>query len=276
MKKYIVPIQTAAYLLLCCSAFSQKGIKGLINAEKAFASFTASHTIREGFLQYMDSAGVIFRQGYAVNALDTYQKQKPGTAILSWEPEFAVISASGDIGVTTGPYKIRPQTLPDTTVGRGSFSSVWQINKKGEWKNLADLGTSYSSPYPAVRKVKGISLPKTKNVNSTYDEVWQIDKKFNMAVQEKNTAILTSHISTDSWLNIDGQVPVVGAKQIQTALQNIPDGLILISQAGYLSSAKDLVYIYGTVINGLKKENYLRVWIYRNKQWQVILQTIKW
>jgi hypothetical protein len=96
------------------NAYSQKNIKGLINAEKQFAWFTASHTVKEGFMNYMDSAGIIFKNGAGVNALDNYRKQNAGPGILNWEPAFAVISASGDMGATTGPmssaqkqYRIR-------------------------------------------------------------------------------------------------------------------------------------------------------------------------
>jgi hypothetical protein len=104
MKINSVLFSVAAGLLVCATGFSQGNIKGLVNAEKAFASFTETHTIRDGFLKYLDSNGIIFRQGVAVNGIESFQKQKPGPAILSWEPSFAVISAWGDLGITTGTF----------------------------------------------------------------------------------------------------------------------------------------------------------------------------
>ena len=272
-KRSIVLI--TAFVTISFLSFAQKGIKGLVNAEKQFAFFTASHTVKEGFLNYMDSAGVIFRQGKDINALETYQKQKPGPGILSWEPAFAVVSASGDLGATTGPYEFRTKA-GDTVIGRGGFSSIWRINSKGEWKNLADLGISYNGIYPVVQQVKEIALPKAKQPGLSYEEVLLLDKKLNTAIQEKNVGGWMQYISTDSWLNIDGQKPVTGMLQITEALQKAPGSLLLSSKNGEMSAAKDLAYIYGAVINGIKKENYLRVWIYRNNQWLAILQTIKW
>ena len=277
MKMKISLFQAFAIILISNTAFSQKGIKGLINAERSFASYTTSHTIREGFLQYMDSAGIIFRQGNALNALDTYGKQKPGPAILSWQPAFAILSASGDMGVTTGPYELRAKSLQDTPVARGSFSSVWQINKKGEWKNLADLGVSYNTVYPAVKQVKEIVLlSKTNKTGKGFDEVLAIDKKFNQALQEKNKTEILSYLSPDSWLNIDGEMPIAGIASISKVLLKAPEIVLLNSFAGNISTAGDLAYIYGSVSNGNKKENYLRIWIFKNRQWQIILQTIKW
>jgi hypothetical protein len=276
MKKPALSFLIVAFLL-SAPAFSQKGIKGLIDAEKAFASFTAAHSIKEGFLQYMDSGGIIFRQGKPVSALEFYQQQKSGPVVLSWEPAFAVISASGDFGITTGSYEIRATSLQDTVIGRGSFSSVWQINKQGAWKNLADLGVSYKTGLPAVKQVQEIVLPAGISTGGiAFEEVFALDKKFNVALKEKNSGALLSYLPADSWLNMEGEKPINGDKMIANILLHIPETVSLNSEAGNISVADDMAYVYGSVVNGTKKENYLRVWINRNKKWQVILQTIKW
>jgi hypothetical protein len=270
---------TIFFLILLTSAqhaLSQKTIKGLINAEKQFAWFTSTHTVKEGFLQYMDSAGVIFQQGGERNALDFYKKQNAAPGILNWEPDFAVISASGDIGATSGPFTFRVKSAQDTPVGRGTFCSVWRINKQGEWKNLADLGSQCRIAPPEIIDVKEIILPKTGVTPGTTDELLLLDKKFNNALQEKKVGDWMPFISSDSRLNFDGSLPATGMLQIADALQKIPSGSQIVTKTGELSSAKDLGYTYGTIQNAGRMTNYLRVWIYRNKQWTAILQTIKW
>lgn len=275
MKKYQL-LFTVLLLTACSNSFSQTGIRGLVNAEKAFASFTVSHTIREGFLNYMDSTGIIFRQGEAINALETYQKQKPSPAILSWAPDFAVISASGDMGVTMGPYEFRVKSLQDTPVGRGSFSSVWHINKQGEWKNMVDLGVSYTERPSTKSTVQEITIHDAPNKTLSISAIFLLDQKLNNAIKEKNSKEWISLIAPDGRLNIEGHTPYTGNEAISAALTAFPAGLELHAVGGGLSTAKDFAYVYGTVVIGKKKENYLRAWVYRNKQWQVILQTIKW
>jgi hypothetical protein len=276
MKKY-APAVITLFLLISSHAFTQKEIKGLISAEKAFAAFTEKHTIREGFLQYMDSAGIIFRQGVAVNALEVFQKQKPGPAVLSWWPAFAVISASGDMGITSGPYELRTKSIDDTIAARGSFSSIWHISKQGIWKNLADLGVSYKQKYAAPNEVRQLVLTaKPVTVNSVFDVVLEADKKLNTAIREKNTEIIAASLSSDSWLNIEGETPFKNPKTINDALLKIPGTVLLQTQTGEIAASGDLAYIYGSVTNADKKENYLRAWIYSNNKWQVIMQTIKW
>lgn len=268
----LIPVALLCYF----SAAAQKGIKGLINAEKQFAWFTATHTVKEGFLAYMDSAGLIFRQGNELNALEAYRKQPSSPGVLNWTPAFAVISSSGDMGVTTGPYEFMAKSMQDTPVGRGSFCSVWQINKHGEWKNMADLGTSYKLVAPPVRQVKEVVQPKQTTDAISFEDILVIDKKFNAALQQKNMGMWMQYIASDSWLNIEGELPAIGMLQIADALQKLPGSVQVVAKAGSLSSAKDLAFVYGTVTNGASRNNYLRVWIYRNKQWQVIVQTLKW
>lgn len=267
----------ASLALLChYKAEAQKGIKGMINAEKQFAWFTANHTVKEGFLAYMDSAGVVFRQGSIVNALEAYRKQPASSGVLNWTPAFAVISASGEMGATTGPYELMAKSLQDTPIGRGSFCSVWQINKTGEWKNMADLGTSYKQEVSQVRQVKEVMQPRQTTENIVFEDILAVDKKFNEALQQRNMGVWMQYIASDSWLNIDGALPAIGMLQIADALQKLPASVQITAKAGNISIARDLAYVYGNVVNGGNKNNYLRVWIYRNKQWQVIVQTLKW
>ncbi len=268
----------AGILLVAISpVFSQKGIKGMINAEKEFAAFTASHSIREGFLKYMDSAGVIFNSsGQILNAQEIYQKQKPSAGVLSWTPAFALISASGDLGVTTGPYEYRLKSASDTVAEKGSFTSVWHIDQQGNWKNLVDLGVSYTAKYPLPKEVKEISLPKAKELSNSYEHVLVLDEKFNNTLEDKSIRGWQNGLAPDSWLNIEGELPAVGFEQVDAALRHIPVALLLVSRGGNVSSSGEFVYIYGTIEDKHKIGNYLRIWAYREKKWQVVLQVLKW
>jgi hypothetical protein len=276
MKKYAMLFSVATVLLAAPAAYAQKTIKGLIDAEKAFASYTETHNIRDGFLKFLDSNGIIFRQGNAVNAFESFSKQKAGPAVLSWEPSFAIISASGDLGITTGPFLVRATSINDTVVGRGNFSSVWKMNKAGEWKNVVDLGVSYTKKSAPTTQVQELILTQPVTTDISFSEIIDLDTKFNQAIKEKSINTILTQLSADSWLNAEGETPILGTKPISNILLHIPDTVLFKSDAGGISSSGDLAYVYGTVNNGNKKENYLRVWGNRNRRWQVILQTIKW
>jgi hypothetical protein len=258
-----------------CACMGQRNINGLVNAERKFAEYTSTHTIKEGFLKFMDSSGVIFRQGMDLNALDVYRRQPAGPGILSWEPSFAIISASGDMGATTGPYEFRAKSAADTVSGYGTFLSVWRINKQDEWKNIADFGTSYRGRAPE-QPLKRIVLAKPVTVSSTREDILQLDRKFNKDITGKNMSEWMPYISTDTRFHFEGSFSAKGMLQIADAMQKLPEGILIATKTGDISSAGDFAYTYGMVMNGQVKNNYLRVWIYRNGQWQVILQTLKW
>ena len=221
-------------------SFSQKNIKGLINAEKAFAAFTLTHTIKEGFLNFMDSAGVVFRQGNAVNAREVFKQQKAGPGVLTWGPSFAVISASGDMGVTAGPYEFREKSSKDTPLNKGSFSSIWQINPKGEWKNLADLGVTYYSAAVPVKSVEQLSLPRGEIITFNFQDVLVNDHQLNQAIQQRDKEAWKPFLAAESLLHTEGHTPYKGVEQINTGLKTIPAGVVLRSLNGCISSYRVL------------------------------------
>jgi len=266
----------ALAIFLSLPAFSQKNSKGLINAEKAFAAFTLAHTIKEGFLQYMDSAGLVFRQGVPTNALEAFNQQKAGPGVLIWAPDFAAISASGDMGVTAGPYAFREKSLQDTPVNKGTFSSIWHINKKGEWKNLADLGISNHEEDTPVKRVEEISLKNTEIITFSFENILLLDHKLNDAIRLRDKESWQPYLSAESRLNTEGHAMCKGVVPITSALLAFPKEMVLESLNGGIASSRDFAYTYGTVSLGDKKDNYLRAWIYRNGHWELIMQTIKW
>lgn len=276
MRKTQLIFLITIYLFPCLPSFSQKSIKGLINAERAFAAFTLTHTIKEGFLNYMDSAGVVFRQGKAVNALETFRQQQTGPGILTWGPSFAVVSASGDMGVTAGPYEFREKSSKDTPLAKGTFSSIWQVNQKGEWKNLADLGVTGNGIVMPVKSVEEIFLKKGEIITFNFDDVLLNDHKLNEAIQQHDKEAWKPYLSPESRLNMEARPSYKGIDAINAALRSIPTGVVLQSINGGMASSRDFAYTYGTIVVGDKKDNYLRAWICRNGHWQVIMQTIKW
>jgi ketosteroid isomerase-like protein len=66
----------------------------------------------------------------------------PPTDKISWKPRFADAAASGDLGFTVGDAVFE--------LGTGTFYSkyltVWQRQKNGDWRFVADLGSSRPAP----------------------------------------------------------------------------------------------------------------------------------
>lgn len=274
----IRPLLAGMVLILGCSGtcMGQSPLTEMINAEKSFAAFTKTHTIKEGFLHYMDSAGVIFRQGKAVNARASFSKQPVGAGVLSWAPDFAVISSSGDMGVTAGPYQFRDKPGTDTPVAYGHFSSAWRKNETGEWTNRADLGVNYKVTNTLFTAIRSEVIIRRDAANTTLENMLQIDRTFNLEMSRKDVGSILSFFSEKARLMIDGFKPFDGRDCITSGLQHLPAGTRAETINGELSAAKDFAYVYGSLTNGDKKGNYLRAWILENKEWKLVLQTLHW
>lgn len=265
-----------AGLFFCSILPAQKGLAGLLGAEKAFAAYTATHAIREGFLTYMDSTGLVFKSGKAVNAVENYRNQPAGKAILSWKPDFAVISAGGDMGVTAGPYELRAEHISDKPIAKGNFSSVWKINSNGEWKNIADLGTGYPVELNQDNSIFTHTLENKNPKTTSFEQVREADSIFNLALAHHNTALLEKYLTVETRLQQNGQIPITGIDKVIQGLLTLPSGTTLQYMGGGIATKGDLAYIYGITSQEDRQENYLRAWVFRQNKWKLILQTIRW
>lgn len=126
MKKLLLVIMT---FMIVQSIYSQAG-QDVVAAEKAFAQYAITHSTRQAFLQYLDSQGVVFNRGAVRNGIELWTAAPESSIKLLWQPAFAAMSAAGDLGFTTGPYELR-QTMEDTAVGAGHYTTIWVKNKAG-------------------------------------------------------------------------------------------------------------------------------------------------
>lgn len=61
---------------------------------------------------------------------------------LRWSPTQVEVSASGDLGVTRGDYRLTRIAEDGTvSVGVGSYVTVWRRSEDGVWRAVLDIGT---------------------------------------------------------------------------------------------------------------------------------------
>jgi hypothetical protein len=121
-------------------------LQSLIDAEKNFAQTSVDQNIKSAFLGSLDDNGIVFKNGEPVNGLQNWEAEAENDGYLFWWPVFADISASQDLGYTTGPAVFGESRTNPEPIGGIYYSSVWRNNKGGIWKVVVDLG---SSTFPA-------------------------------------------------------------------------------------------------------------------------------
>jgi ketosteroid isomerase-like protein len=257
--------------ILCSSICFAQTNQEVVKAELDFASTAKTKSMKTAFLQYMDSSAVVFERGEIHNGMQFWNKSEENSGKLLWQPSFFAISASNDLGFTTGPWEYRP-SLEDSVAGSGQYTTVWAKNKNGEWKFLIDLGVSYKPTmfHQQTLKKFNLSTPAERTV-----DILSIENKFIRDVAERGIAAYNDRLVENTWLNIDRKQPIQTSLLVLTELATLPPGMIFTPVAGGVSAARDLAYVYGTIQYEKKKENYLRIWAHTEKGWRVLLQVIK-
>jgi ketosteroid isomerase-like protein len=117
----------------------------LLEVDREFARQSVEKGSHESFLMYIDDSCVLLRP----NRLPVIGRQKieemyskPDTSFtLDWEPLFADISESGDLGYTYGTYTVQMDSPEGTLVTmEGTYVTIWKKDENGNWKFVLDTG----------------------------------------------------------------------------------------------------------------------------------------
>src|SRR5215218_2937580 len=100
-------------LIVICFAVSAQGQSALhemVTTEQAFSKMAEEKNTRDAFLAFIADDGLLFRPG-AVNGkkwlLENPLPPSDKKPLLAWQPSFAGMAASGDMGFTTGPWEFK-------------------------------------------------------------------------------------------------------------------------------------------------------------------------
>ena len=149
MKKKSIVLSMILMSMFCQAKKDLPELKeSLLETDREFSKLSIELGAGEAFYRFMDEEGVVLpKRGNPVKGKETYRslfEKQPDSgwaSRLEWEPEWAQISQSGDLGYTFGRYT---QTLTDTKgsaeVIRGFYVTIWKRQAGGSWKFVFDTG----------------------------------------------------------------------------------------------------------------------------------------
>jgi len=113
----------------------------LIKTDQAFSNYSQEHGMEEAFLKYLAEDAVLLKGNrHPVigigNIKKLYQESDDSKIQLTWEPNEAIISESGDLGYTYGTYTL----LLGDEVKRGTYVSIWRLGDDGNYELVLDTG----------------------------------------------------------------------------------------------------------------------------------------
>ena len=117
----------------------------LLEVDREFARLSIEKGANASFLEYIDESCVLLRSNrYPVIGRENIEKMfsSPDTSFtLNWDPLFAEISKSGDLGYTYGIYRVEMDSPEGNLVTKeGTYVTIWKKDKNGDWKFVLDTG----------------------------------------------------------------------------------------------------------------------------------------
>lgn len=112
----------------------------LLQTDKAFSDMSVEKGMKAAFIEYIDSNGVLLKPNQlpivGANAIDYLIEQNDTGYTLNWQPQYAFVASSADLGYTYGIYALHPNNID--TVIYGTYLSIWQKQGDGKWKFVLD------------------------------------------------------------------------------------------------------------------------------------------
>lgn len=147
MKKWSHRIVFLLVLVLTgCSGEKALSPESLMETDRSFARMAAEEGRVPAFLAYMDEEAVMYpHKGEPVRGKNSFKTLnegiEQGDSVFLWEPTFAMIARSGDLGYTLGEYKLVGKEPENGKIlQRGFYCTIWKKQADGSWKFVFDGG----------------------------------------------------------------------------------------------------------------------------------------
>ena len=264
----------------------QTALQEMVKTEQAFSKMAEEKDIRDAFMAYIADDGLLFRPG-AVNGkkwmLEHPVPPVDTKPLLAWQPAFAGMAASGDMGFTTGPWEFKDDVKDAKPNGYGHFVTVWKKQPDGSWKFVVDLGISHPQSGGPQTLWNPTDTNKTASfkpvdIDTARKALLDRDQQFGDD-QLKNGLAKTFlvYASPEVRLYRSGNLPHIGSQAAADVLAKTNGQITWRPINGDVSRAGDLGYTHGTYehTDNAKKviENgsYVRIWQKQGGTWRIVL-----
>jgi len=275
-----IPRATLALALAGCAAAvpepAMNPARSLAAAESAFAAHSVREGMRPAFMGAFAADGVFVRDGWVVS--NTYLAGQPNPPIvLDWRPVHVEVAASGDFGLSTGPWKITSTAKPDTPPGYGQFVSIWKREPGGPWRVAVDLGIAHPSPFlwdaTLQAQTLGASTPASAGSVEATEEAFAREAR-----AQGLAAAYSRHAAGDLRLYLPGSPPTLD--KAQALARSLPDarGWTWTTERSEMARSGDFAYTRGRYAAasapGKPLGYFLRAWRYEAPSWRIVLDVV--
>jgi ketosteroid isomerase-like protein len=258
----------------------------MVETERSFSQMSEQAGTRAAFATFIADEGILFRPHAVVGKKWMQEHPLPPSQtrpLLTWEPIFAAISSSGDLGYTTGPWQYKNDIKDAKPSAFGNFMTIWKKQANGKWRFVLDLGISNPEPgsqtEPAFSPHALTGQFAAVDVAASRTDLLNEERALSKASNERGAAeAFPLKADVDVRVFREGAMPFVGRDAAARAMY--PSSTVWTWTPAFadVSQAGDLGYSYGAYELRDKKTgaisesgNYARVWKKVGGRWRVVI-----
>jgi len=116
----------------------------ILKTDREFSDYSSKNGMKKAFLLFGDENMVMLRENSMpvvgkTAFSDLYKNFDDSQMTLVWEPLFADVSASGDLGYSYGIYTMTEKS-DSLKTEKGTYLSIWKKDHNLNWKFVVDTG----------------------------------------------------------------------------------------------------------------------------------------
>ena len=249
----------------------------VVAAERAFAADGYALGVKKSFLAHMADDAILMTPDPA-SARETFlasPDDSPDAPRLEWWPTWAGISASGDLGFTTGPYSVGGKR-------RGHYFTVWKKQADGQWKWVFDGGVgSDPSASPGPDATPGYLIaPKVPGLypEGAWAKVQAAETALAAEAARDSKAAYLRVLACDGRIQSSSAAPATGCSTFGPELDWRAKQVAFAPLGGGVSSAGDMAWTYGAAgwdrDGAPVKAHYVRIWQRRPDGWKIVFDEL--
>ena len=279
-KIFITTLIFLPYFIFAQSASQKEALKKMIETEKAFAQTSLDKGSRNAFLAFLAKDAIVFDKGNATNGLEYWQKLDY-KHLLTWQPNFAEIAVSEEMGYTLGDFQVHNLSAEDKPSAYGSFFTLWKKQTDGNWKVALDFGVNHlaiTTVSAALRESYATFKPyELKNTMVLAERMVFMNDFFYWKNAKTSLNPFEPHLSQDIKLYRNNLMPIVGREAVKNYLKKTYDKAIVYTGLEAIASqAGDLVCVYGVISGKGKTGEYVRIWKQESKDvWKIVVEMVE-
>jgi len=263
-------------LLAACATGLRVGDAGLGDAERAFATLAGEIGARDAFIATFADDGLVFEPApVRVREAWPLRPRAPGPEPrrLSWHPELVVAAASGDLGLSTGPFRVE-ERASGALLAQGAFFSIWTRAAGGAWRVWLDMGASLSQPVePSTWRV----VPRPARGGAPAEVTAAAVMARDAALSGLAPAAFAATLAGDARQHRDGRVPTI-AREWAATLEREGGTATYTPVEARVARSGDFAAVHGRVVRHASGNDiagrYVHVWLRDGGPWQLAVETL--